>query len=130
MTGDGEQRDVRESLGDLERRLLELERELRTDASEDATVAAGAPTPPEHRERSTQAAEPEPRGGGGVAAPPAPPPDIDPFAMDARAKLAALRETLDGLTTATDRLRETAQTVVEDHGRALVRLERATGVPS
>jgi len=129
MTGDGEQRDVRESLGDLERRLLDLERELRTDASEDATVAAGAPTPPEHRERSAQA-EPEPRGGGGVAAPPAPPPDIDPFAMDARAKLAALRETLDGLTTATDRLRETAQTVVEDHGRALVRLERATGTPS
>jgi len=130
MTGDGEQRDVRESLGDLERRLLDLERELRTDASEDATVAAGAPAPPEHRERAAQASEPEPRGGGGVAAPPAPPPDIDPFAMDARAKLAALRETLDGLTTATDRLRETAQTVVEDHGRALVRLERATGVPS
>lgn len=129
MTGDGEQRDVRESLGDLERRLLDLERELRTDASEDATVAAGAPTPPEHRERAAQA-EPEPRGGGGVAAPPAPPPDVDPFAMDARAKLAALRETLDGLTTATDRLRETAQTVVEDHGRALVRLERATGAPS
>ena len=43
MTGDGEQRDVRESLGDLERRLLDLERELRTDASEDATVAQGAP---------------------------------------------------------------------------------------
>ena len=130
MTGDGEQRDVRESLGDLERRLLDLERELRTDASEDATVAAGAPAPPEYRERSAPAAEPETRGGGGVAAPPAPPPDIDPFAIDARAKLAALRETLDGLTSATDRLRETAQTVVEDHGRALVRLERATGVPS
>ena len=46
MTGDGEQRDVRESLGNLERRLLDLERELRTDASEDATVAAGAPAPP------------------------------------------------------------------------------------
>jgi len=131
MTGDGEQRDVRESLGDLERRLLDLERELRTDASEDATVAAGAPAPPEHREYAAPAAEREPHGGGGgVAAPPAPPPDIDPFAMDARAKLAALRETLDGLTSATDRLRETAQTVVEDHGRALVRLERATGVPS
>ncbi len=130
MTGDGEQRDVRESLGDLERRLLDLERELRTDASEDATVAAGAPAPQEHRERPSRVAEPEPRGGGGVAAPPAPPPAIDPFAVDARAKLAALRETLDGLTSATDRLRETAQTVVEDHGRALVRLERATGVPS
>jgi hypothetical protein len=130
MTGDREQRDVRESLGDLERRLLDLERELRTDASEDATVAAGAPAPPEQRERSAPAAEREPRGGGGVAAPPAPPPDIDPFAIDARAKLAALRETLDGLTSATDRLRETAQTVVEDHGRALVRLERATGAPS
>lgn len=132
MTGDGEQRDVRESLGNLERRLLDLERELRTDASEDATVAAGAPAAPakgkgKRAERAAAAAE---EGGGGVAAPPAPPPDIDLFAQDARAKVAALRDTLDGLTSATDRLRETAQTVVEDHGRALVRLERATGAPA
>ncbi len=132
MAGDGEQRDVRESLGDLERRLLDLERELRTDASEDASVARGAPAAPapgapEIREPVASAPS---TGGGGVAAPPAPPPDIDLFAQDARAKVAALRETLDGLTNATDRLRETAQTVVEDHGRALVRLERATGVAS
>ncbi|HMS61067.1 MAG TPA: hypothetical protein PKD63_02230 [Solirubrobacteraceae bacterium] len=132
MTGDGEQRDVRESLGDLERRLLDLERELRTDASEDATVAAGAPAPTTKGKgkRAERAAPAPEEGGGGVAAPPAPPPDIDLFAQDARAKVAALRDTLDGLSTATDRLRETAQTVVEDHGRALVRLERATGAPA
>lgn len=131
MTGDGEQRDVRESLGDLERRLLDLERELRTDASEDATVAAGAPAPtPKGKGKRAGRAAPEPEGGGGVAAPPAPPEDIDLFTQDARAKVAALRETLNGLTSATDRLRETAQTVVEDHGRALVRLERATGTPA
>ena len=132
MAGDEEQRDVRESLGNLERRLLDLERELRTDASEDATVAAGAPAPAQKgkgkgKEREAPARE---ERGGGVAAPPAPPQDIDLFAQDARAKVAALRETLNGLTSATDRLRETAQTVVEDHGRALVRLERATGAPA
>ena len=88
---------------------------------------AGAAAAP--RARRPRPPSREPRGGGGVAAPPAPPPDIDLFAQDARAKVAALRETLDGLTNATDRLRETAQTVVEDHGRALVRLERATGAP-
>lgn len=132
MTGDEEQRDVRESLGDLERRLLDLERELRTDASEDATVAAGAPAPTAKGKgkRAEDAAPAAEEGGGGVAAPPAPPPDIDLFAQDARAKVAALRDTLDGLSSATDRLRETAQTVVEDHGRALVRLERATGAPA
>lgn len=132
MAGDEEQRDVRESLGDLERRLLDLERELRTDASEDATVAAGAPTPPPPSGAGAEqpASGPGLGGGGGVAAPPGPPPDIDIFAQDARAKVAALRATLDGLTHATDRLRETAQTVVEDHGRALVRLERATGTPA
>ncbi len=130
MTGDGEQRDVRESLGDLERRLLDLERELRTDASQDATVAEGAPAPKGKGKRAEREAAAEERGGGGVAAPPAPPQDIDLFARDARAKVEALRETLNGLTSATDRLRETAQTVVEDHGRALVRLERATGAPA
>lgn len=132
MVGDGEQRDVRESLGSLERRLLDLERELRTDASEDATVAAGAPAPPQKGKgkRAAREAPASEERGGGVAAPPAPAEDIDLFARDARAKVAALRETLDGLTSATDRLRETAQTVVEDHGRALVRLERATGAPA
>lgn len=134
MTGDGEQRDVRESLGALERRLLDLERELRTDAAEDATVAAGAPAPPEGpRAYAPASADAGTRGGGGVAAPPAPPAppaDVDLFAQDARVKVAALRATLDGLSNATDRLRETAQTVVEDHGRALVRLERATGAPA
>ena len=130
MVGDGEQRDVRESLGNLEQRLLDLERELRTDASEDATVAQGAPAPKQKGKRAAREAAAAEEQGGGVAAPPAPPEDIDLFAADARAKVAALRETLDGLTSATDRLRETAQTVVEDHGRALVRLERATGAPA
>ena len=75
---------------------------------------------------------PEERGAASPRrpAPPQGPDTIDLFAQDARAKVEALRETLNGLTSATDRLRETAQTVVEDHGRALVRLERATGTPA
>ena len=81
MTGDGEQRDVRESLGDLERRLLDLERELRTDASEDATVAKGAPAPKGKGKRADREAAEE--RGGAVAAPPgaaAGPDTIDLFA--------------------------------------------------
>ncbi len=60
--------------------------------------------------------------------PPAPgpaDPAVEELAADARQRLAALRASLEGLEGASDRLRETAQTVVEDHGRALVRLDRA-----
>jgi hypothetical protein len=131
---DGEERDVRDSLGELERRLLDLARELRTGASEDARIAAGAPAgPPPETGEATPPATPAPS-----VPPPAPPPEPDPdpapaepdpeiarLADEAQRKVEALRDSLDGLEHASDRLRETAQTVVEDHGRALVRLERA-----
>lgn len=111
MPGD-EPRDVRDSLTELERRLLELERELRTGASQDAAAAGGPPPSPPP---SPPAAEhPEDTGAGDVAA----------LAGEAQQKVDALRTSLDGVADASDRLRETAQTVVEGHGRALVRLER------
>ena len=44
---------------------------------------------------------------------------------EVRRRMATLRTTLDGLAATGERLRGVAQVVVEDHGRALVRLERA-----
>ena len=57
---------------------------------------------------------------------PGAPPDLAPLLHETQRRVDSLRDTLDGLTGASDRLREVAQVVVEDHGRALVRLERAT----
>ena len=68
---------------------------------------------------SQQRAAPRPR-------PAAASPDLAPLVYETQRRVDALRDTLDGLTGASDRLREVAQVVVEDHGRALVRLERAT----
>ena len=173
-------RDVRDSLSELEQRLLELELELRADSLSDASAARQ--TTPGGLSASTSVVEaqavlaqptteatydaPAPEGRGtarglgdtpiadevprtgaaqqavqakpappaeppappaGPPAPPEPPaqPDVRPFVDDTRRKVDALRTSLDGLTVASDRLREVAQVVVEDHGRALVRLERA-----
>ena len=82
---------------------------------------------------------PRPRRSSGRAAnpasrprrrrPPAPDPadpGLAPLVYETQRRVDALRDTLDGLSGASDRLREVAQVVVEDHGRALVRLERAT----
>lgn len=122
---DDEPRDVRDTLSELERRLLDLERELRADAAQDtvssapgAPIASGAPSP------QTPIAAPA-AATASTAAPVAPAPGVEALAGDARARVDALRDSLDGLVGASDRLRETAQTVVEDHGRALVRLDRA-----
>lgn len=113
---DDEPRDVRDTLGELERRLLDLERELRADAAQDA--ASGAPGAP------VGAPPSQPRAAA-PAAVAVVAPGVEALAGDARARVDALRDSLDGLVGASDRLRETAQTVVEDHGRALVRLDRA-----
>jgi len=125
MAGD-EPRDVRDTLSELERRLLDLERELRAEAAQDAASGApGAPVAPPSGEGAEPVAAPVPAGvgesppGAGPATPP-----VGALADDARARMTALRASLDGLVGASDRLRETAQTVVEDHGRALVRLDR------
>jgi hypothetical protein len=125
---DGEERDVRDSLGDLERRLLDLARELRTGASEDTEIAAGAPgaPPPPAPEPAPPAPPPPPQVPQAGPSPAEPDPELARLAGEAQRKVEALRDSLDGLEHASDRLRETAQTVVEDHGRALVRLERAT----
>jgi hypothetical protein len=55
-----------------------------------------------------------------------PRPDLAPLVRETQRRVDSLRDTLEGLTGASDRLREVAQVMVEDHGRALVRLERAT----
>ncbi len=149
-------RDVRDSLSELEQRLLELERELRADAARDAgaagehvavppSVPAAAtgtieverePAAPPIADQaaatqpSTDPPAPVPTVQPDAAHPPAPAPtvqpDVGPLVDETRRKVDALRTSLDGLTGASDRLREVAQVVVEDHGRALVRLERAT----
>ena len=103
--GDAEEpRDVRDTLTELERRLLELERELRSSAAEDAATGAGSPPGP------------LPPGAPLPPAPASAPGPADPaveqLAADARERLAALRASLEGLEGASDRLRETAQTVV------------------
>ena len=170
-------RDVRDSLSELEQRLLELELELRADSLSDASAARQ--TTPGGRTHSPSPIETQPASSlltaeapddtpatridtpiadealltvtarpvrqeapseqpaappGAPLAPPAevpeapparPQPDVRPFVDDTRRKVDALRTSLDGLTVASDRLREVAQVVVEDHGRALVRLERA-----
>jgi hypothetical protein len=143
-------RDVRESLSELEQRLLELERELRSDAARDAgaarsrspvprppsggaaTIAAErpvaerrAPAAPAQQATTAGAAAGTP-GPGAPSAHGDPARQMGPLVDETRRKVDALRDTLDGLTGASDRLREIAQVVVEDHGRALVRLERAT----
>ncbi|MCD6726779.1 MAG: hypothetical protein LT070_06015 [Solirubrobacteraceae bacterium] len=142
--GDDAPRDVRETLGELERRLLELERELRADASRDAAAAesAGVAAPPVPPEAGGQVAAPAPAvtevpphpgeapaAAAGTPVPAygsGPAPEVETLLGVTRARIEALRDSLEGLSGASDRLRETAQTVVEDHGRALVRLERAT----
>ena len=144
---EGRPPDVRDSLSELEQRLLELERELRADATSDASIArqrVPVPRPPhtpiERREPVAAGAparetggpplEPNPgAGSGGRGATthedPASP-DLAPLVYETQRRVDSLRDTLDGLTGASDRLREVAQVVVEDHGRALVRLQRAT----
>jgi hypothetical protein len=65
----------------------------------------------------------------GEPAPPEPEAEAAPepgdLAARARDQLAALVETLESLADASERMRGVARTVVEDHGRVLVRLERA-----
>ena len=121
---DDEPRDVRDTLSELERRLLDLERQLRAEAAQDAAAgvpdAPIAPAGPPPAPPPTAPAPVAP-GAAAVAAP-----AVEALAGDARARVDALRASLDGLVGASDRLRETAQTVVEDHGRALVRLDRAS----
>ncbi len=150
---EGRPPDVRDSLSELERRLLELERELRADALSDAGAARQGPSaarraphgePPVQAEReplaprtatgTVEAPAPVASGPGDAAASPTWPPgpaapaapDVGPLVEETQRRVDSLRNSLDGLTGASDRLREVAQTVVEDHGRALVRLERAT----
>ena len=128
--------DSRDRLADLERKLRELESELLHGVSSSVPSAAPADAPggpaAEAPRAEPQAVAPPPQ----AAAPPeaAEPPAIDdeverpsPDLLLARAheQIAALRETIEGLVGTTDRLRAVARTVVEDHGRALVRLERA-----
>ena len=149
---EGRPPDVRDSLSELEQRLLELERELRADALSDAGAARkgssaahreplGEPPVQAEREPLTPGAAtgtvetpaPVTSGRGDVETPSPPPgpaapaaPDVGPLVEETQRRVDSLRNSLDGLTGASDRLREVAQTVVEDHGRALVRLERAT----
>jgi hypothetical protein len=139
--------DVRDSLSELEQRLLELERQLRADATSDAGISrqrapvprpplpepvAVTPQPPSPPARNPGGVSPEPgsgAGGGGrgdSGREHRPEPDLAPLVHETQRRVDSLRDTLDGLTGASDRLREVAQVMVEDHGRALVRLERAT----
>ncbi len=124
---DDDPRDVRDTLSELERRLLDLERELRADAAQDAvTSGPGAPVPPAGVATAPPMPETPVAASPGTGAPAPPAPGVTALADDARIRVHALRDSLDGLVGASDRLRETAQTVVEDHGRALVRLDRVS----
>ena len=130
--------DSRDRLADLERKLRQLEGELlqgAAPASEPAGAASVAPAPPVAEEP----APPPPPPAPAPAPAPADEVPIDEGPADdeveyaspdlllgrAHEQIAALRETIEGLMGTTERLRAVARTVVEDHGRALVRLERA-----
>ncbi len=121
-------KDARETLSQLEQRLRDLERELR----------AGVPDQPS-AEPPPVAAEPPPVAAETpvVQPPPEPaaipvPAEIEVLVDEARVRAAALHDSLDGLVDVNDHLRDTAQTLVEDYGRLLVRVARlaAPGAPA
>jgi hypothetical protein len=124
VTAEGDERDVRDVLARLEGRLLDLERELREDAGDERSSGA----PPSAPSAPAPVAPALPPPAPAHEPPPAGDPEVARLAAEAQRKLAVLRESLDGLERAGDRLRETAQTMVEDHGRTLVRLERSGAV--
>ena len=123
--------DSRDRLADLERKLRQLEGELLHGASPPSEPAA--PAPPVAEEPAPQQPTPVAEATPAAAAVPddaAGEEDVEYASPDlllsrAHEQIAALRETIEGLMGTTDRLRAVARTVVEDHGRALVRLERA-----
>lgn len=123
-------KDARETLSQLERRLRDLERELRASASD----AAPDVTPPPAAEPA-QPPLPEPAPPPPPTRAPTPPPpaaipgpvpaDIEVLVDEARVRADALRESLTSLVGVNDHLRETANTVIEAHGRALADLDAA-----
>jgi hypothetical protein len=125
--------DARTTLAELEAKLRELEREL----------LHGPPAPPPELSEipgfEAAARPPLPAGQAALFAgtleeavapapeEPAPPAvDLDDDALrEARDLLGGLRETIDALSVAAERIGVQARAVVDDHGRTLARLERA-----
>ena len=106
-------KDARETLNQLEQRLRDLERELRAgvpDESSPEPVPAVPEAPPE-APHAAPAAVPVPA-------------EIEVLVDEARVRAGALHDSLDGLVDVNDHLRDTAQTLVEDYGRLLVRVSR------
>lgn len=120
-------KDARETLNQLEKRLRDLERELRAGVPEQPAPepAPVAPEPEPHVPAAATAAPSAPAPPA-AAAPPAPvPAEIEVLVDEARVRADALRESLTSLVGVNDHLRETANTVIEDHGRALAQLDEA-----
>ena len=131
MSQGDEPRDPRETLTELERRLLDLERELR--ASGDLPAAAPVPGADEVPAPAAPAAGVEPAPSDHAApamllpdaASVGVPVELDALVEEARVRAHALRTSLDSLLGVNDHLRETAGTVVSDHGETLTQLDRA-----
>src|SRR5690606_16879320 len=104
--------DVSQTLGDLERKLRELEQALASSAPE-ATPPATAPPPP----APPSAAAPPP-----PADPPAPRADADRLIAEARARLGGLGEQVDELLRFREQLRRTARELEEEYARVLARI--------
>ena len=131
MSQGDEPRDPRETLTELERRLLDLERELR--ASGDLPAAAPVPGADEVPAPAAPAAGVEPAPSDHAApamllpdaASVGVPVELDALVEEARVRAHALRTSLDSLLGVNDHLRETAGTVITDHGETLSQLDRA-----
>jgi hypothetical protein len=120
--------DARRTLAELEVKLRDLERELLHGRSEPLPAPTEVPEIPGFE----AAAQPPPPAGqaelfaGAAPEEVAPAPAADPNApAEARELLDGLRETLDALSEVARRIGVQARALVDDHGRALARLDRA-----
>jgi hypothetical protein len=116
--GAAPEEDARRTLAELERKLLDLERELlagRATTPADAIPLAGfelAALPPVPDDQPALFVE-------GTAEP------VDAEALtEARALVVALRETIDGLQVTADRVRDQARAAEEERARTLGRFQR------
>jgi|SRR4051794_2608055 len=127
--------DARTTLAELEVKLRELERELLhghpaappalSEPSEIPSFEAAARPPLPAGQAALFAGTAEARAEAPVA-PAEPPSAVDLDALrEARDLLGGLRETIDSLSGAAERIGVQARAVVDDHGRTLVRLKRA-----
>jgi hypothetical protein len=111
-------KDARETLNQLEKRLRDLERELRAGVPDQAPAVPAPAVPAPAIPEVPLAA---PRAEPSAVRVPA---EIEVLVDEARIRAGALHDSLDGLVDVNDHLRDTAQTLVEDYGRLLVRVSR------